>query len=246
LQIAIKPLVEARNICIERGGASILHDISLTINHGECVALLGANGSGKSTLLHALVGLVPTSSGSVELCAGHDGQTGIALVPQFAPAASLIPLTVFELVATGLVTKRSFFGYNRSQRNQVKSVIEKVDLTAKAHTKYSALSGGQLRRALIARALVSDSELLLLDEPLTGLDRESIKTVVELLADLRNSGHSMIVVSHELADLETLFTRVIELSERKIAYDGIPLPRHHHEAHHHDYQTIEPELGLLP
>jgi zinc transport system ATP-binding protein len=246
LQVIIKPLVEARNICVERSNASILHDISLTINHGECVALLGANGSGKSTLLHALVGLVPISSGTVELCAGHDGQTGIALVPQFAPAASLIPLTVYELVATGLVTKRSLFGYNRSQRKQVNKVIEKVGLAAKANAKYASLSGGQLRRALIARALVADAELLLLDEPLTGLDRESIRTVVELLRDLRNSGHSMIVVSHELADLESLFTRVIELNNRKIAYDGVPLPRHHHEAHHHDYQATEPELGLLP
>lgn len=241
-----KLLVEAKNLCVERSGASILHDINLEVDHGEVVALLGANGSGKSTLLHALVGLIPISAGSVELCAGHDGQTGIALVPQFAPPVSLIPLTVFELVATGLTTKRSVLGLTRKQRGQIRNAIDQVKLKSKSTEKYSSLSGGQLRRALIARALVADAELLLLDEPLTGLDRESIKTVVELMARLRASGHSMIVVSHELADLENLFTRVIELNNRKVAYDGVPLARHKHEAHHHDYQLIAPDLGLLP
>jgi zinc transport system ATP-binding protein len=132
LPVTARLLVEAKNLCVERSGASILHDINLEVDHGEVVALLGANGSGKSTLLHALVGLIPISAGSVELCAGHDGQTGIALVPQFAPPVSLIPLTVFELVATGLTTKRSVLGLTRKQRGQIRNAIDQVGLNSKS------------------------------------------------------------------------------------------------------------------
>ncbi len=244
MSVTQKPLVAAEQICVERSNKSVLHEISLTIDHGEVVALLGANGSGKSTLLHAIVGLVPLSSGEVQLCAGHDGQSGIALVPQFAPATSLIPLTVFELVSSGLTNKRSWFGLTKEQRNLVTKAIAQVGLTEKTNRKYAALSGGQLRRALIARALVAQADLLLLDEPLTGLDRESVAAVVKILHDLKAAGFSMIVVSHELADLEGLFTRVVELSDRKISYDGAPLPRHQHEKHHHHLPEIDAEMGI--
>jgi zinc transport system ATP-binding protein len=244
LQLAEKPLVAATNICIERSSKSVLHEISLEIAHGEVVALLGANGSGKSTLLQAIVGLVPLTSGTVELCAGHAGQSGIALVPQFAPATSLIPLTVFELVSSGLTNKRSLFGLNGAQREQVNQAIAQVGLSDKTNRKYSSLSGGQLRRALIARALVAQADLLLLDEPLTGLDRESVAAVVQILHQLKAAGFSMIVVSHELADLEGLFTRVVELADRKVNYDGKPLPRHHHESHHHHQSEVNPDLGI--
>lgn len=239
-----KPLVAARSVCVERSNKSVLHEISLEIAHGEVVALLGANGSGKSTLLQAIVGLVPLSSGEVELCAGHDGQSGIALVPQFAPATSLIPLTVFELVSSGLTNKRSLFGLSKNQRNQVKQAIAQVGLTERSNRKYSSLSGGQLRRALIARALVANSELLLLDEPLTGLDKESVISVVNILRDLKAKGFSMVVVSHELANLEKLFTRVIELSDQRVKYDGKPLSRHNQESHQHHQQTAQPDLGI--
>lgn len=244
MQLTEKPLVAATDICIERSGKSVLHEISLEIAHGEVVALLGANGSGKSTLLQAIVGLIPLTSGGVELCAGHDGQSGIALVPQFAPATSLIPLTVFELVSSGLTNKRSLFGLTSAQRDQVHQAIAQVGLTDKTNRKYSSLSGGQLRRALIARALVAQADLLLLDEPLTGLDRESVSAVVQILHQLKAAGFSMIVVSHELADLEGLFTRVIELADRKINYDGDPLPRHQHEPHLHHQSEVNPGLGI--
>lgn len=240
-----KPLVLAEKICIERSGVSVLHDISFQIDHDESVALLGANGSGKSSLLHAIVGILPLADGTVELCAGHDSQSGIAIVPQFAPQTSLVPLTVFELVASGLTNRRSIFGYSKSQRNQIMTALQKVGLAEKSKQRYSNLSGGQLRRALIARALVSNAELLLLDEPLAGLDQASIRQVVAILRELRNSGHSMIVVSHELADLEDFFTRVIELADRKISYDGPPLSRHRTQVHHHETDSKDAILGLL-
>ncbi|MFM1905346.1 MAG: hypothetical protein RIT32_142 [Actinomycetota bacterium] len=242
----MKPLVETHNLCVERGGKSILHEISLLIDHGEVVALLGANGSGKSTLLQAIVGLLPATAGQVELCAGHDSATGIALVPQFAPPTSLIPLTVFELVSTGLTNRRSFFGLSRSEKLAVFDAIAQVGLTDFAKNKYSTLSGGQLRRALIARALVSKADLLLLDEPLTGLDRESISAVVKVLHALKADGLSMIVVSHELADLEELFTRVIELDNRRVKYDGVPLPQHRHQPHLHHEPIHNSDLGMMP
>lgn len=241
-----KPLVAANQICVERSGKSVLHDITLEIHHGEVVALLGANGSGKSTLLQAIVGLVPLSNGAVQLCAGHDGQSGIALVPQFAPATSLIPLTVFELVSSGLTNKRSFFGLAKGQKAQVNQALAMVGLADRANLRYSSLSGGQLRRALIARALVAKADLLLLDEPLTGLDKESVASVVGILHQLKSAGFSMIVVSHELADLEGLFTRVIELEDRAISYDGPPLLRHKHEPHHHQQVASTPQLGIVP
>ncbi|MFZ9283084.1 MAG: metal ABC transporter ATP-binding protein [Candidatus Nanopelagicales bacterium] len=246
MQLTKKPLVQTDALCVERGGKSILHEISLSIAHGEVVALLGANGSGKSTLLQAIVGLIPVSAGQVELCAGHDSASGIALVPQFAPATSLIPLTVFELVSTGLTNKRSILGLKRSEKDAVHDAIAQVGLSNYTKHKYSSLSGGQLRRALIARALVAKADLLLLDEPLTGLDRESIAAVVKVLQELKAAGFSMIVVSHELADLENLFTRVIELENRRVKYDGVPLPQHRHQPHPHHEPPRNSDLGLVP
>jgi zinc transport system ATP-binding protein len=241
----IKPLISVTNACLERDSVSVLHEITFKIDHDECVALLGPNGAGKSTLLHALVGLLPLSSGQIEICAGHDSNSGVALVPQFAPQTSLIPLSVFELVSSGLTFSNTFFGLSKTAKRSVQQALELVKLSNKAKSPYSSLSGGQLRRALIARALVSEPELLLLDEPLAGLDRESVAVLVEILQDLKASNRSMIVVSHELADLQSLFTRVIELDHRSIAYDGVPLDRHGHESHSHDLPP-NPEIpGVL-
>jgi len=244
LSLTEKPLVAAHQLCVERSGRSVLHEITLEINHGETVALLGANGSGKSTLLQALVDLIPLSSGLVKICAGHDSQSGIALVPQFAPPTSLIPLTVFELVSAGLTNRSSYWGASRLERKQVFEAIDSVGLSKQQRYKYSSLSGGQLRRALIARALVSQADLLLLDEPLAGLDRESVISVVILLKELKQAGYSMVVVSHELSDLDGLFTRVIELENRKIKYDGIPLDRHHQHTDQHHQHPNSDQAGI--
>jgi zinc transport system ATP-binding protein len=150
---------------------------------------------------------------------------------------------LYELVSSGITNRASFFGLSKSDRSNVDSAIESVGLTDYARRKYSSLSGGQLRRALIARALVANAELLLLDEPLAGLDRESIVSVVKLLEKLKANGFSMIVVSHELADLEGLFTRVIELENRLVKYDGVPLDRHHQRSAHH-HQPQSPDIGI--
>lgn len=213
----------------------------LQIESAEIVALLGPNGSGKTTLLKGMLGLVDRLGGSVELFGQplreFKDRSLIGYVPQRQSAAGPIPVTVRELVRSGR-TGRSWSGESRTAgRLAVAGAIEAVGLADKATEPVSTLSGGQQRRALMARALAGGANVLLLDEPFAGVDQANQLAIADALGDLVPGGVTIVVVLHELGSIESMVTRTVCLDGGAVLYDGAlsdAPPRLLHLGHDHD------------
>ena len=233
------------------GGHASASVARLEIRSGEVIALLGANGSGKTTLMKGFLGLVDRIEGKVELFGEPverlQDRSAIGYLPQRQSAAGPIPVTVNELVRSGRLTRRNPLGLGRDD-GAVQAAIAVVGLTASARKRVSTLSGGQQRRALLARALVGGSQLLLLDEPFAGVDQANQEAIADALDGLLHNGLTLVVVLHELGPLEPLITRVIVMDNGSIRFDG-PIeqapPELLHMGHDHDpHGGPEPTQGI--
>ncbi|WP_249168430.1 metal ABC transporter ATP-binding protein [Erwinia sp. E602] len=176
---------------------------------GSMTALVGANGSGKSSLLKTLCGMLPPVSGSLNFTGARPQ---IAWLPQQADIEKSVPLTVFDLVAMGFWHRCGWFGgISRAQREQVMQALQQVRMTAFAGASPATLSGGQLQRILFARLLIQDAELLLLDEPFSGVDSDTVALLLTLLAERHRAGCTLIVVLHDMATVAEHFPQVLRL-----------------------------------
>ncbi|ASK64651.1 ABC transporter ATP-binding protein [Brachybacterium avium] len=216
------PVVEVSGVFVDRGGQRVLHDVDLRIEHGELVALLGANGSGKSTLLRAVVGVLPLAAGSARLF-GAPVQRGTAhdrlgYVPQESAETGSIPATARETVASGLLGARSWWPSTRDPR--VMAALEAVGMADLAGRPVTRMSGGQRRRVMIARALVRDPQLLVLDEPFSGVDVPTQELVAELFRELSAAGTTILVVLHETGPLAGDIRRAVVLDHGHVIHDG--------------------------
>ena len=233
------PVLEARGLVTHLGGQRILGGIDLRVDRGEVVALLGSNGSGKSTLVRTLVRAVPASAGDVTVLGAPLGPRvpwhRVGYVPQRLGAAGGVPATVREIVSSGLLGPRTL-RKPRGWSDRVDAALAEVGLGHRRDQAVSELSGGQQRRVLIARALVRDPELLILDEPVAGVDQPSQEAFARTLAGLVGRGVTVLVVLHELGELEGLITRTVVLRHGTVVHDG-PAPRaaHGHDGPEHDH-----------
>ena len=222
-------VVEARGLHVSLGGLPVLKDVSVTVRAGDVIALMGGNGSGKTTLVRALLGLVPHQRGSVALF-GVDLSSfrewlRIAYVPQRS-ALSMQQATATEIVATGrLARRRLCTPPRRTDRQAVAAALLRVGMSEHAGTQFVRLSGGQQQRVLIARALVAEPELLVLDEPLAGVDVRAQQDIVDVVTELHRAGLTVLVVLHELGPFDALLTRAVLLREGRVISDG-PMPSH--------------------
>ncbi len=221
------PVVQAEHLSVAYDSARVLTDVDLTISSGEAVALLGANGSGKSTLMRTLLGIVPATTGRVRLF-GTPVTARRALpwervgyVPQRVAAPSGVPATALEVVLTGLLDRRTL-RLHRGARSRALAALDAVDLAERAHTAVQHLSGGQQQRVAIARALVRRPDLLLLDEPMAGVDTPTQDTLVRLLGRLHGEGMTIVVVLHEVAGMSEILQRAVVLRHGRIVHDGAP------------------------
>ncbi|MFC6360414.1 metal ABC transporter ATP-binding protein [Luteococcus peritonei] len=218
-------------------GHEILHGIDVHVMPGETVALLGGNGSGKTTLVRTLLGLTPTSGGErrlfgTPLRSFHDWQR-VGYVPQRG-SLQLANATVEEVVTSGRLAKRSaFMPLRRRDRAAVDTALEKVKLTDRRKASFVRLSGGQQQRALIARALCVNPDLLVLDEPLAGLDMTTQRSLARVLRQLKAEGLGFLVVLHELGPLAELIDRSVVLQDGRVIHDGPLLPGTGADDHHH-------------
>jgi len=251
-------VIEAVGVTVALGGVPIVRGIDLTVGEGEVVALLGANGSGKSTLVRALVGVVPAERGSIRLLGAPLGRTvpwqRIGYVPQRVSAATGVPATASEVVLSGTLHGNHLLP-PRGARDSARAALASVGLGAEADKAVRTLSGGQQQRVLIARALVRHPDLLLLDEPVAGVDLPSQQTFAAALADLAATGTTILVVLHELGALAPLIRRAVVLRHGSIVHDGappVPQPEHadpdhvHLHPHDGDRDPAHDEAGVTP
>ncbi|MFL4903998.1 metal ABC transporter ATP-binding protein [Streptomyces sp. MMS24-I2-30] len=220
------PVISLRGVHAELGSRPVLRGIDLTVHRGEVVALLGANGSGKSTVIRGIIGQVPLSAGTVELFGTDQGRfedwRRVGYVPQRTTAAGGVPATVTEIVASGRLSRSRFGPFRRADRAAVHHALELVGLADRAKDSVDALSGGQHQRVLIARALVAEPELLIMDEPMAGVDLASQEVLARTLRDQVAQGTTVLLVLHELGPLEPLIDRAVVLRDGGVTHDGPP------------------------
>ena len=226
---SVTPILQISDLSVARSGEIVIQEVNLDIRKGEFVGLVGPNGSGKTTLLLTILGLlepVPNSGGKVRLY-GNEGFSKsdhgrIGWVPQAgSKLSSHVRITVMEIVRLGTLSQRNMFILGDSIGNsRVQRALEMVGLADKADTDISRLSGGELQRTVIARALASKADFLLLDEPLVGVDLPSRNSLLKLLDNLcHKENMTVLMVSHDLTAISQAAHRIIYL-EGSVMFDG--------------------------
>lgn len=247
-------VIAARSAFLGYGEVVVVHDLDLDLRPADVMALLGPNGSGKSTVVRATLGLADVLGGSLTVFGTPAGRFRqrwrIGYVPQRHTMGGGLPATVTEVVMTGRLGRSPWFRLpGRSDRSAVAEAIETAGLAEKACRPVAQLSGGQQRRVLIARALASRPEVLILDEPTAGVDLPNQEILAETLRRLAAGGTTMLVVAHELGPLATLFNRTVVLRDGLKVYDGPGPPSSPQEVgdpHVHDsaLRRASDRLGL--
>ncbi|MFD5012302.1 metal ABC transporter ATP-binding protein [Streptomyces chartreusis] len=252
-----EPVISLRGVRAELGSRPVLRGIDLTVHRGEVVALLGANGSGKSTAVRSVIGQVPVSAGEIELFGTSRARfrdwARVGYVPQRTTAAGGVPATVGEVVSSGRLSRTRFGVFRKADHAAVRHALELVGMADRVKDSVNALSGGQHQRVLIARALASEPELLIMDEPMAGVDLASQEVLAHTLTEQVAGGATVLLVLHELGPLEPLIDRAVVLRDGCVMHDGPPpkalgqhaLPGHDH-VHPHAAHDAEPiRTGLL-
>jgi manganese transport system ATP-binding protein len=195
------PVVAARDIVLAHGDHVAIASSSLSIDPGSIVACIGPNGSGKSTLLDAIAGLMPLREGGITVFGSPPGRGGVAYVFQSTDMPAHLPLTVREVVTigrygtTGLLRPLGHHG-----RAAVRRAMERTDVTDLADRQLLELSGGQRQRVLVAQGLAAETDLLVLDEPMTGLDVVSRQRILDVMAEERAAGRTVVFSTHDLSE----------------------------------------------
>lgn len=234
-------LVEVKDLSFSFGSTEVLSKITFSINKGDFVGLIGPNGSGKTTLIKLLLGLYKPVKGIIKINNTNINRfsdwSKIGYVPQKATNFSdTFPATVEEVVLTGCLSQKSFpKKYSSKDRGSVLESLKKVQMEDRIKNRIGELSGGQQQRVLIARALVAKPELLILDEPTTGVDQETQSKFYDLLGELNREGISILLISHDLGRITKYVTKVASLNKTLDFYGSHKDFCSHpdHDAQHH-------------
>ncbi len=247
------PILSLREAAFGYADRAVLAGVSLEVRRGEVVAVLGANGSGKSTLVRGLLGLTQHLEGTVELFGTPRDRfrdfARIGYVPQRHTLSASVRATVEEVVATGRLVRQPWLArQSGADRQVIAGALEVVGLADRATADVSTLSGGQQRRVLIARALASQPDVLVMDEPTAGVDTTNQHVLAEVLGRLASQGVTMVIVTHEMEAFVELVSRVLVVDGGRVTFDGSCAEfeersgavLHEHHSHHHDDENVGP------
>jgi manganese/iron transport system ATP-binding protein len=214
------PLLHLQNVTVTYGNATALHRVSLEVYPGDQVAVVGPNGAGKSTLFNVIAGIVKPTSGSVRIGgSGPASHICVGYVPQRNRIDWRFPVTVSDVVMMGRVGKIGLLRWpGRRDRELVQSALEQVGMQGFARRQIGELSGGQQQRVFLARVLAQEAELLLMDEPLSGLDMPSQEAILAILESLRQRRITVLIATHDLNQAAEHFPRMALLNHRLVAY----------------------------
>lgn len=212
--------ITCENLSYSYDGVSVISDLNFTVSPGDYLCIVGQNGSGKSTLIKGLLGLKSATSGRLSFGGGLQ-QRQIGYLPQQTPVQRDFPASVFEVVLSGrLSSGRGFHPfYTKADRADAMDKLQKLDITDLKNKCYRELSGGQQQRVLLARALCATEKLLLLDEPVTGLDPLMTADFYRLIAKVHEQhGVAIVMVSHDIENALRYATHILHLGQTQLFY----------------------------
>lgn len=228
-------ILSVKDLTVSYGRVPALENVSLDVEEGQYLCLVGNNGSGKSTLLKAVMGLVPFDKGSIFTPLSPDE---ISYLPQQNPVEKGFPATVKEVVLTGTQKsgKRLCTFYSKEDKELARRAIETMGIEKIASKRVGCLSGGQQQRVMIARSICRNPRLLFLDEPCAGLDAQISAEIYTMLKGFNKRGMTVVMVSHDMEEIGKYADRVVVINQ-KIEFDGNAEAwhfYHHHRGCHHD------------
>lgn len=220
--IAQPHAIDVTEVCAGYFGRDVLDDVSFAVGSAEFVGIIGPNGSGKSTLLKAIVGLLPVEHGDIRIFGKPLDRKLVGYVPQIELVNWSFPVTAYDVVLMGRYGRLGPFRRpSREDDRAARAALEEVGMADRARSQIGELSGGQQQRVFIARALVENPKLLLLDEPIAGVDAASQHAIFTLLEARQKRGTTIVATTHDLSCVTTWFDRVLCLNHRVVAY-GTP------------------------
>ena len=205
-------LIDFNKVTIGYDGKSVISDLTFQIKPNEYVCIVGENGSGKTTLMKCLLGLIPPLSGKITFGDGLT-QNEIGYLPQKTVLQKDFPASVEEVVLSGCLNKKHTLFNSKEQKNTAEKNMELTGITDIRKNCFRELSGGQQQRALLARALCATTKLLILDEPVTGLDPVASADMYNLVKNLYKEGITVIMVSHDITAAVNNATKILHLSK---------------------------------
>ena len=217
-----QPLLKCEHVDFGYENYDVVKDVSMEINPGDYLCIVGENGSGKSTLMKGLLGLIKPTGGILTL-ADELKRSGIGYLPQQTPAQKDFPATVREVVISGCLGKRGNRPFYSAKERRIAAVnMERLGIMDLRNSCYRDLSGGQKQRTLIARALCATDKLLILDEPITGLDPASAQDFYAVLRHLnRDEKVAILMVSHDIGNIVTQANKILQLKQRVQFYGTV-------------------------
>ncbi len=215
------PPIEIQNLTAGYGHSVVLEDVTMNLEHNDFLAIIGPNGGGKTTLLKAILGIIPPKSGSIKIFGKsvEEGLKHIGYVPQKGNFDNRFPITVYDVVLMGTRGGKGYRPrYSAEQRQKAVEAMEKVGIADFASTTLSELSGGQLQRALLARAMAGEPDILLLDEPTASLDPQMKDCIYDSLKRV-NDQVSILIVTHDIGVVSSQVKRIACLNRKVIVHD---------------------------
>ena len=205
--------IEIRNLTVAYGENIALENLNLDVEAGSLMALVGPNGAGKSTLIKTILKFLKQITGEIKI-----SKKSLAYVPQRNSVDWDFPTTLFDVVEMGCYGRVGLFKrVNKEEKQKVLKAIEQVGMLDFKDRQISELSGGQQQRAFIARALVQEADIYLMDEPFQGVDSTTEKSIVDILKKLKSDGKTLLVVHHDLQTVPTYFESVTFINKTVIA-----------------------------
>lgn len=229
-----EPPLEIDDLTAGYGRYAVVEDIGLTLEPGDFMAIFGPNGGGKTTLIRTILGMTDVHKGSVRIFGEPPSRNlgRVGYVPQNGFFDRAFPITAGDIVLMGLRSRKGMRPiYSRGERDMAERAMRSVSAWEYRDMPLNDLSGGQLQRVLIARAMASDTDLLLLDEPTANLDPDMTDTIYEILRDINSEGVTIMMVTHDLMCAGKGINKAIHLNRRITSFDDMSLEGLHSRLH---------------
>lgn len=212
--------IEVNNLTLAYDGVPVLTDLTFSVSKGDYLCIVGENGSGKSTLIKCLAGLVKPLSGTVKFdCAKGER---IGYLPQQQSAQRDFPASVIEVIMSGFAGKRAWPFYSKLDKKIAFEKAEQLKIESLLDRPFGELSGGQQQRVLLARALVASDGILLLDEPVNGLDPSAVSDMYSYIKELNDGGLTVIMISHDIKSAVSFADKILHLSPKGNFFGNVP------------------------